>query len=158
MQIRYLRSKTEEKKTTIECYIFESRVGSKFQLRLTILIFCSTLLFDFYEFWVLTILISQTGHFWSQIGKMNTIIEYWILLHIWISLGMNFQLKLTILIFWTKFASEIFSGWKQTFWTPLNSTYSKWSRHRVSAWTNNSAIRKLQKQKWTPPLNHSHLN
>ena len=156
MQIRYLRSKTEEKKTTIECYIFESRVGSKFQLRLTILIFCSTLLFDFYEFWVLTILISPNRAFLILNRKNEP--HHWILLHIWISLGMKFHLELTILIFWNKFASENFSGWKQTFWTPLNSTYSKWSRHRVSAWTNNSAIRKLQKQKWTPPLNHSHLN
>ena len=47
-------------------------------------------------------------------------------LHVRISHGTNFQLKLTILIFRTKFAQkEYFSGLKQRKWTPsLNSACS----------------------------------
>ena len=35
------------------------------------------------------------------------------ILHIWISLGTKFQLKLIILSFWTKFVQKVYSSWKQ---------------------------------------------
>ena len=42
-------------------------------------------------------------NFQVEIGKSEH--HHWIL-HTWISLGAKFQLKLTILIFWTKFAQK----------------------------------------------------
>ena len=63
---------------------------------------------------------------------------YWIL-HIRISLGTNFQLKLTIAIFWTKFAKK-----RSYFQSKINKIdittefcIFKLVFHQVSLWTNN---------------------
>ena len=91
-------------------------LGTKFWLKLKILIFWTKF--------------TQIGHSWSKKAKLNITTEFYIftilnfgtkfaqkryfrsktkksehhrcILHIWISLGTKFQLKLAILIFWTK--------------------------------------------------------
>ena len=54
------------------------------------------------------------------------------------SLSAKFQLKLTILIFRTKFSKKSIFGLKQKKWTwPLNSAYSNYSRCLISTWNDN---------------------
>ena len=57
--------------------------------------------------------------------------HHWIL-HIRISLSINFYLNLTILIVWTKLAQKGISGQKRKRWTSLsNSTYLKRDSHQI---------------------------
>ena len=87
-------------------------VATKFQLKLTILIF-----------WVKFV---QKGYFRSKTKKVNWIQKghHWIL-YIPSRLAIEFHLKLPILFFWTKFPRKKISCWKQKKWTsPLNSAYS----------------------------------
>ena len=63
--------------------------GTKFQLKLTILIYWAKL--------------HQKGYFRSKTENVNSAIEF---LHIRISLGSKFQLKLTNLSFWTKLTQK----------------------------------------------------
>ena len=63
--------------------------GTKFQLKLTILIYWAKL--------------HQKGYFRSNTENVNSTIEF---LHIRISLGSKFQLKLTNLSFWTKLTQK----------------------------------------------------
>ena len=67
--------------------------------------------------------------------------HYWIL-DIQIIQGMKFQLKLTILIFWNKFAQKgYFQSKKWKKWaSPLNSVYSKYYSYQISASTDNFDI------------------
>ena len=97
-------------------------LGTKFKLKLTILIFRTKF--------------AKKGYFWSKRKKVNTTMEFWIfklflapfefldqicpkgvfliknrklehphwILHIWIGLATKLQLKFTILFFWTKFS------------------------------------------------------
>ena len=125
-------------------------LGTKFWLKLKILIFWTKF--------------TQIGHSWSKKAKLNITTEFYIftvlnfgtkfaqkryfrsktkksdyhrcILHIWISLGTKFQLKLAILIFWTKFAQKNVSSWKQKKWaSPLHSAYSKYCEHQFSLHT-----------------------
>ena len=49
-------------------------------------------------------------------------------------LGTKFQLKMTILIFWTKFVQKGISGQKQKMWTAAwNSTYLNLPKYQISA-------------------------
>ena len=124
-------------------------LGTKFQLKLTILIFWTKL--------------AQKVYFRFKTEKVNTTFEFWIFelvlvpnfslnWQIWFfglnlpkkgvsglkqknrtaslnsaysnSLGPKFQLKLTILIFWTKFEQKGHFQFKTKKWTPLlNSAY-----------------------------------
>ena len=65
------------------------RLGAKFQLKLTILIFWTKF--------------AQKRYSRSKREKGE---QHHCILNIWISLGIKFQLKLTILIFWSKFAQK----------------------------------------------------
>ena len=57
-------------------------------------------------------------------------------LHIWISVSTKFQLKLTILILWNKFAQkEHFQSKKERMNIPMNSAYSDWSKCLISLGT-----------------------
>ena len=64
--------------------------------------------------------------------------HYWIL-HIWISLSINFQPELTIAIFWTKFAQK--RSYLQSKTDKIDTTH--WILHigislyQISLWTNN---------------------
>ena len=50
----------------------------------------------------------------------------------------RFQLKLTTLIFWIKFAQKGISCQKQKKWkSPWSSAYLNWPRYKISAWTDN---------------------
>ena len=70
-------------------------LGTKFQLKLAILIF-----------WIK---FTQKGYFWSKIEKVKTITEFCIFELI---LCTKFQLELTILIIWTKFAQRGYFQYK----------------------------------------------
>ena len=85
-------------------------LGTKFQLRLTILIFLTRF--------------AQKGFFRSKAEKVNiTHFLHNSAYSNWSSA--KFQLKLTILIFWTKFTQKYISGQKLKKWTSsLNSAYS----------------------------------
>ena len=93
-------------------------LGTKFQLKLTVLIFWTkfaqkvNITIEFCIFEIVYVpnfsLNWQVGFFWPNLPKkcvsgLNRKSEHdhWIL-HVRISLGTKFQLKLTILIFWTK--------------------------------------------------------
>ena len=93
-------------------------LGTKFQLKLTVLIFWTkfaqkvNIMIEFCIFEIVYVpnfsLNWQVGFFWPNLPKkcvsgLNRKSEHdhWIL-HVRISLGTKFQLKLTILIFWTK--------------------------------------------------------
>ena len=64
--------------------------------------------------------------------------HHWIL-HIRDSLGTKFQVKMTVLIFWTKFLPKksvfVLNHKKST--PPLNAAYGNYSWHKTSAYTNN---------------------
>ena len=125
-------------------------LGTKFQLKLTILMFWTKFaekgcfpsknkkLNTTIDFWifelVLVLNISWNGQFWffgSNLPKKGVSVWtrksehlHWILL-IRISLGAKFQLKLSILIFWPNLPKKGVSRLKQKRWTlPLNSAYS----------------------------------
>ena len=60
------------------------------------------------------------------------------ILHTWISQSTAFHLKLTILIFCTKFMQKGYFSSKTEKWTPpLNSAYSNKLRYKISGWTDN---------------------
>ena len=123
-------------------------LGIKFHLKLTILIFWTKLVQNMYfrskiknvksviEFCIFKLVYVwsftldwQFWHFGPNLPKGAFLIEnvksehrHWIL-HIRISLGINFHLKLPILIFWTKFWSisdQKLKSWRAS----LNSPYS----------------------------------
>ena len=110
-------------------WIFHTRISlsTKFQLKLTILIFWTKFTQNWYsesqtekvnttiklcifwlvwvsnfssnwQFWCFGRNLPPKRHFQSKMAKVNTTIEFCIS-----KLGTKFQLKLTILIFWTKF-------------------------------------------------------
>ena len=89
---------------------YQISLGTKFQLKLTILIFLTRF--------------AQNGFFWSNREKAST--TYFLHNSAYSNKsGAKFQLKLTVLIFWTKFAQKSISSQKLTKWTSsLNSTYS----------------------------------
>ena len=100
----YFQSKTDKIDTTIEFCIIE-------------LVFVK---FHFEEFWI----------FGSDLPKKVFLVKNWKsehhhwIPHVQFNLGTKFPLKLTILIFWTKFAQKGISSQKQKKWTsPWNSAY-----------------------------------
>ena len=101
-------SSQKQKKLT-SSYEIQISLTTKFQLKLTILIF-------FLEE------ICWKNVFPVEIRKSEH--HHWIL-DIRISLGTKFQLKLTIMIFWTKFTRKGYFQLKYKEWTwPLNYPYS----------------------------------
>ena len=85
-------------------------LGTKFQLKLTILIFLTRF--------------TQKGFFWSKTEKVNT--RYFLHNSVYSNFSSaRFQLKLTILIFWVKLAQKGISGQKlKKLTSSLNSLYS----------------------------------
>ena len=57
--------------------------------------------------------------------------HHWIL-HVRISVGTKFQLKLTILIFWTKFCFQNFHSKTKKWTASSNSAYSNYARCHIS--------------------------
>ena len=125
-----------KKKSKLHYWIIQVRIspGTKFQLKLTILIFWTKSPQERYfwskpeksehhcwilHIWVglgtkfqvkltifdLTILDRICAERLLPVDKRKSAHHHWIL-HIWISLSTKFQFKLTILIFWTKFAQK----------------------------------------------------
>ena len=84
-------------------------LGTKFQLRLTILIFLTR--FAQKRFFLSKAEKGNTTHFLHNSAYSN-----------WFSV--KFQLKLTILIFWTKFFQKYISGQKLKKWTSLLNSAS----------------------------------
>ena len=84
---RCFLSKTENVNNNIEFYIFELAQVTNFSLD--------------WQFWFLGPNLLKKWNSGPDKKKKNEY-HYWIL-HIWISLCPKFQLKLIILIFWTKF-------------------------------------------------------
>ena len=84
------QSKIEKSEQRYWILYIRNSSGSKFQLKLTILIFWTKFV--------------QKERFQYKTNKMNTTIEFCAFDRV--SLGTKFQFKLKILIFWTKFAQK----------------------------------------------------
>ena len=90
--------------------------GTKFQLKLTIVIFWTKF--------------TRKGYLRSKTEKTEQ--HHWIV-HIWIRLATEFHFKLRTLTFWTKFAKNGIFGQKLKKWVPpLNSAYSNWTSYQIS--------------------------
>ena len=96
-QKRYFWSKAEEVNTTIEFSIFKL-VYSQYSTQRDN--------FDFLD------QICPKRYFQSKTEQVFTIHHHQGILHIWISQGTKFQLKVIILKFWTKFIPERYFQWK----------------------------------------------
>ena len=104
----YFQSKSEKMNTTNKFCIFKSVYIPNFSLN-----------WQFYFFW------PDLPKKLFPIEKWKSEHHYWIL-RVWISQGTKFHLKLTILIFWTKFTQRV-SGqnWKKVndLWIPYISNF-----------------------------------
>ena len=126
--------------------------GTKFQLKLTILTFWTKLTQKEYTYSKLEKSEQLMNSAYSKFLRYQTsdsmikfapkkvfpvknrkIEQHHWILHIQISLGTKFELKLTILISWTKFAPKAYFQSKSgKMNTPLNSTYSNQSTYQIS--------------------------
>ena len=118
---------------------------------------------EFDIFWVLSFGKNfQKKNTFSQKQKKNE--HHHRILHIQISLGTNFQLKITIL----SISKKSISSLKQVKWTPpLNSVYSNWSLNQTLFWINHlnfwtkyaqKGFFGLKQKRWAPPLTSAYSN
>ena len=127
---RYFRSKTEKSEHQHWIMHIQIGLGTKFPLKLTI--------------FILKTRFAQKGVYWSKTEKVNTTYSLHNSAYSNRS-SAKFQLKLTILIFWTKYAkTEKVNNnkWKQKehhhgIHAYLNSAYLNWSWYKISAQTDN---------------------
>ena len=119
---KYIQSKQEKIDITIEFCTFELILAQNFNSNL--------------RFWYFQPNLPKGT---SSIEKIKIEHHHWIL-HIRISLATKFQIKLRILIFWTKFVQKLcIYGQHRKMWTPpLHYAYSNYPEYRISLDTNNS--------------------
>ena len=121
----------------------------------------SPLNFTYFEFWVLEKISSNKKTSTSKTEKNE---HHHRILHIQISLGTNFQLKITIF----SISKKSISSLKQVKWTPpLNSVYSNWSLNQTLFWINHlnfwtkyaqKGFFGLKQKRWAPPLTSAYSN
>ena len=124
-------------------------VGTKFELKLPILIFCTKL--------------AQNRHFRS---KKNTSNEFCLLELVLVP---SFTVNWQFLVFGTNLAKKGISGRKQKTWaSSFNSEHSKQSTYQILGETDNfffcgpnlpkKGYSGLKQKKWTAPLNSAYSN
>ena len=121
--IKLIGYKSVKSENHHQIWQIQTSLRIKFQLQLTVL-----------NFWTK---LTKNMCFWSKNEKKN----HHPIFHIQISLSSKFQLQQTILIFWKKCSKTGYFWLNLKKWrSPLNFSYSNYSKYQTLVWTDNFAF------------------